>query len=257
MDSHDDMLGASTVRREQEFFDANGSRYVQVRKWITRSIGAFNRSTEMHTYYDPRGKVILDYGCGAGRFALELVNNGAAHVTGIDISNTRIQEATAAARAAGIADRTDFLVVDAHDTGLPEHSFDLIIGSDIIHHLDVEAAAREMKRLLKTDGAAVFIEPLAHNPLLRVGRWLTPSARTVDEHPLTTADWAMLGQIFPNFEHSERELLTIPLMPLNLALPRSMQERVAQRVAPWDDRVLETRPSLRKYARRTILVMKP
>src|SRR5205823_508146 len=100
----------STARREQEFFDANASRYARVRKWISRSIGAFDRSRDVHDFYDPRGKVVLDYGCGAGRFAIELVRRGATHVTGIDISNRRVEEAIAKAASEGLAAKTEFLV---------------------------------------------------------------------------------------------------------------------------------------------------
>ena len=248
---------ASTAQREQEFFDAGASRYARARKWISRSIGAFDRSDDVHDYYNPQDKIVLDYGCGTGRFAIELIRRGATRVTGIDISNRRVEAAAEKAEAEGVADRVNFLVADAHDTRLPEHSFDLIIGSDILHHLDLEAAAHEMRRLLKPNGAAVFIEPLAHHPLLRLGRRLTPSARTTDEHPLTTNDWAMLARTFPNFVHFEREFITVPLMPLNLFAPPGMQRRFAARLAPLDDRLLERWPTLRKYARRTILIMRP
>lgn len=244
-----------TVAREQAFFDADADRYHQVRRWITRAIGAFNRSDDLHQLYDPAGKRVLDYGCGEGRFSFELVGRGAGHVTGFDISSTRIGAAQRRADELGLADRTTFVVADAHDTGLPESSFDLIIGSDILHHLDLDAAAVELRRLLAPGGSALFVEPLAHNPLLRVGRRLTPSARTPDEHPLTVDDWRLLDARFPRFEHHERELVTVPLMPLNLALPRAAQQRVAERLSRLDDRMLQRWPQAGKYARRTLLVM--
>jgi hypothetical protein len=100
------------------------------------------------------------------------------------------------------------------------------------------------------------MEPMWHSPILRLGRALTPSARTPDEHPLTTADWELCASIFPDFEHHEREFLTIPLMPLNLVLPQRAQKRLARRVNRLDDRVLERYPRTRKYARITFLVLK-
>lgn len=246
---------AAIIEREQHFFDSKGDRYQKVRRRISRAMGAFDRSKELHDHYDPAGKAVLDYGCGAGRFAMELLSKGATHVTGIDISAARVEEATELAASKGLQDRTTFMVADAHDTGLPDASFDLVIGSDILHHLDIALAAAELRRMLKPAGAAIFIEPLAHHPLLRIGRRLTPSARTEDEHPLTEDDWKLLAGMFPNFRHVECEFLSLPLAPVNLLLPRAMQESLARRVAPMDDRLLDRFPSIRKYARRTILVM--
>jgi ubiquinone/menaquinone biosynthesis C-methylase UbiE len=243
------------VAREQSFFDTKNERYTIIRRRITRTIGAFDRSDEMHGFYDPTGRRVLDYGCGGGRFTLELLERGATTVTGIDVSETRVEAARQRVVAAGLSDRADLLVADAHNTGLPAHSFDLVIGSDILHHLELRPAAVEIARLVAPGGAAVFIEPLAHNPLLRLGRRLTPSARTTDEHPLSEHDWELLAEIFPSFRHEERELLTIPLMPLNLLLPRLWQERLGSRAAPIDDRLLQSFPKARRYARRTILVM--
>jgi hypothetical protein len=101
----------------------------------------------------------------------------------------------------------------------------------------------------------VFVEPLAHNPLLRLGRALTPMARTRDEHPLTVHDWATCAAIFPGFRHFERELLTVPLMPLNLVLPERGRRKLAGRVKAADARALERAPRLRRYARVTFLVL--
>src|SRR5205807_1094253 len=113
------------------------------------------------------------------------------------IAEGQVVEATQRAEAAGLADRVDFLVDDAHATTFPDDSFDLIVGVAILHHLDLEVALREIRRVLRPGGRAVFLEPLWHNPLLRLGRRLTPSARTPDEHPLTVQDWELCHAIFP------------------------------------------------------------
>ena len=247
--------GDARVEREREFFDAKSQRYSVVRKRISRAIGALNRSDEVHSCYDPRGKRVLDYGCGEGRFSFRLLDRGAAHVTGIDISEARIAAARAEAAELGVGDRTAFMTADAHHSGLPPASFDLIIGSDILHHLDIADATAELRRLLKPQGQAIFVEPLAHHPLLRLGRRITPSARTTDEHPLTEDDWRLIDRTFPNFVHREVEFISIPLMPLNLVLPERAQQGLAARVAPLDDRILDRFGGLRKYARRTILLM--
>jgi hypothetical protein len=108
---------------------------------------------------------------------------------------------------------------------------------------------------LAPGGRAVFLEPLAHNPLLRLGRWLTPGARTADEHPFTVEDWRLCSAAFSSFSHREVELTSIPLMPVNLVMPQAWVQPLAQRVKALDDRLLDRYPRLRPMARSTLLVL--
>src|ERR1700754_2714594 len=96
------------VDRERSFWNARGRAYETVRNLIGRSIGGFSSYGELETTYDPAGKNVLDYGCGRGDDALRLIERGAAHVTGFDISDAEIAVAQQAARAAGLQDRTRF-----------------------------------------------------------------------------------------------------------------------------------------------------
>lgn len=246
----------SRVDREKRFYNEKGATsYHTVRRWIWRALGEFRRNEEITDFYDPNGKIVLDYGCGPGYRTRYLFDHGARQVTGIDISEGEIKQARLMAEREGFADKSRFLAVDAHATGLADHSFDLIVGEAVLHHLDLRVALEEVKRILRPGGRAVFLEPMWHNPVLRLGRALTPSARTPDEHPLTTTDWELCASIFEDFHHYERELLTIPLMPLNLVLPARAQRWLACRLGKLDDRVRERFPATRKYSRITFLVL--
>lgn len=192
----------SVLLREKDFWNRRQGAFRRVRRLIDRGIGEFNRSGDIHHFYDPRGKIVLDYGCGDGFLAVHLVERGAREVVGIDISETQVEEARARAASAGIADRARFQVADAHRTGLPDASFDLVVGLAILHHLELENALAEIRRLLRPSGRPVFLEPLWHNPLLRLGRALTPSARTSDEHPFKERDWMTCAAAFPQFHHA-------------------------------------------------------
>jgi ubiquinone/menaquinone biosynthesis C-methylase UbiE len=248
---------ASLAEREREFYnEKNQTTYHLVRRWIWRAIGEFRRNEEAHDLYDAAGKDVLDYGCGPGYLARHLIDEGAKSVVGIDVSDAEIERARERVREQGIEDRCTFLAADAHAMEFPDDSFDVIVGDSILHHLELRRALLEIRRVLRPGGRAVFLEPLWHNPLLRLGRALTPSARTPDEHPLTVDDWALCAEIFPDWEHEERELFTIPLMPLNLVLPKALQKRLARRVWAFDDRMMARFPSLRKHARSTFLVLK-
>lgn len=69
----------------------------------------------------------LDLGCGEGGDVVWLATRGW-EATGLDISATALQRATAAARAAGVADRTRFIRADAAELPTPG-SFDLVTAS--------------------------------------------------------------------------------------------------------------------------------
>jgi ubiquinone/menaquinone biosynthesis C-methylase UbiE len=264
LDAHEDVGAHSSeaqietlASREKDFYNEKGATsYHTVRRWIWRALGEFRRNAEIKNFYDPSGKVVLDYGCGPGYLTKYLIDNGAVSVTGIDVSDGEIEQARARAEQDGVQDRTRFEVADAHRTDFPDNSFDLIVGDSILHHLDLRVALAEIRRILRPGGRAVFMEPMWHNPILRAGRALTPTARTPDEHPLTTRDWEMCAELFQDFEHHEREFLTIPLMPLNLVLPRRVQRVLARAVGRADDWLLERVPSLRKHARITFLILK-
>ena len=79
----------------------------------------------------------------------------------------------------------------------------------ILHHIDINKAAREVSRVLKPGGKAFFIEPLAHNPISNMWRRLSPSIRTSDEQPLSHPEISEMGRHFSSVKHQEYALLTL------------------------------------------------
>ena len=75
--------------------------------------------------------------------------------------------------------------MDGHNLKYENNKFDLVIGNGILHHLDAETALSSIHRVLKPGGRLIFREPLADNPLLKLFRFLTPKARTIDELPFS------------------------------------------------------------------------
>ena len=134
------------------------------------------------------GGKVLDYGCGRGDLSLYILAQGGV-VNGIDISPVYIQDASQRCSAASYEKHMfRFQVMDAHAMEFPADFFDIVVGLGILHHLECEAALREIHRVLKPGGRLLLQEPLADNPLLKVFRRLTPSVRTVDERPFTGND---------------------------------------------------------------------
>src|SRR3546814_2369311 len=118
------------------------------------------------------------YGANALRFATT-----ARTATGIDISDVAIEKGRERARQKGFTN-VRLEAMNAEAMTFPDDSFDLVFGSGIIHHLDIDRAFGEIARVLRPGGRAVFIEPLGLNPAIGLYRRFTPSARTPDEHPL-------------------------------------------------------------------------
>jgi SAM-dependent methyltransferase len=147
------------------------------------------------------GRTVLDYGCGNGENSLPLVSRGA-RVIGLDVSNDLLILARQRLALHGLADRATFLAASAHDLPLPDSSIDAVMGIAILHHLDLNLAAREVHRVLKPGGVAVFQEPVRNSQLLKTIRGMIPyrSDEVSDyERPLTDAELRMFAAPFSNF----------------------------------------------------------
>jgi SAM-dependent methyltransferase len=157
------------------------------------------------------GADILEYGCAYGDNALRLAAT-ARSVTGIDISDVAIEKGRARARQRGLANvRLEAMNAEAMD--FPDASFDLVFGSGIIHHLDIDRAFAEIARVLRPGGRAVFVEPLGLNPLIEIYRRLTPNARTPDEHPLLRRDFRRFDAAFRTTSCRFYGLTTLAAVP--------------------------------------------
>lgn len=125
-----------------------------------------------------KGKRILDYGCGDAPFSFFVAEHGAAHVTGIDISDVSVENCKKIAQEKGLSDRMDFQAMDCERTTFKNDTFDIIFIAGVLHHLDQARAYKELARILKPDGAIIAYEALAHNPIINAYRLLTPHLRT-------------------------------------------------------------------------------
>ncbi len=99
---------------------------------------------------DLKGKLVLDVGCGMGRFA-EVATRFGARVVGVDLS------AAAEVAAKNLADR-QFTAFQSDAFALPfaPESFDVIYSIGVLHHTpDCEAAVKGLNKFLKPGGLLV------------------------------------------------------------------------------------------------------
>lgn len=163
---------------------------------------------------DCAGKRVLEYGCGTGGHAFRLAEGGA-DVTGIDISDVAVERAR---QRVAPGQQLRFEVADAEALPFADAAFDLVCGTSILHHLDLDKALREVRRVLRPGGRAVFYEPVGYNPAANLYRKLTPELHTEDEHPLLRRDFARMRQEFRAVRLGFFDLLSVGAIPL-LRLP--------------------------------------
>lgn len=197
-------------------------------------------------------KRILDYCCGNGEFSIFLARNGAKAV-GIDISEKGIEKAKREAANNGIDKNISFLLMDAEDLKFNDNSFDIIICSGVLHHLDIKRAYPELMRVLKPNGEIICNEPLVYNPIFQFYRRMTPHLRTrwEMEHILTKKDIELAKKYFDKVEIKFFHLATLMAVPFrNLSVFNSIL-RPLERV----DSVLLRLPILRWLAWQTVFIL--
>jgi SAM-dependent methyltransferase len=197
------------------------------------------------------GRRVLEYGCGGGHWARLIAKRGASKVVAIDLSATRIKQARETARLEHI-DNVDFQVKNAEALDFDNDTFDVVCGTAILHHLDLHRAFSEIVRILRFEGIAMFMEPLAHNPLINLYRRLTPRLRTEDEHPLRLEDIHLAQSCFENVDMHFFGFLSLLAMPFSNTRHFDSLRIVLDGV----DRFLFRRaPFLRRYAWFCVMVL--
>jgi SAM-dependent methyltransferase len=190
-----------------------------------------------------RDAEVLELGCFDGAKSLRYLELRPKRFVGIDISAVQV----AKARERGL----DARVMDAQKLEFADASLDLVFGAAILHHLDFEHALREIHRVLRPGGGAVFIEPLRDNPAWKLFRLLTPAARTPEELPLSRAQIEWADGLFGGHQHHFVGLVSTGLGSLTSLLPVRADNRVL-RAADWVDLRLEL-TSLRYWMRQAVL----
>jgi len=169
---------------------------------------------------DLAGKHVLFVGCGTSSCAAKEMALRGADVWCLDISPKSIRRLMEHPYGA-VAGRIHPYVGDAENTPFATGVFDVVIGKDILHHLDLGRSIAEVLRVCAPGGRIVFSEPLNGNPFIRLFRRLTPRLRTSTEHPLTRADLAVIARLCTECRADYHFLLALTSIPwFLLRMPR-------------------------------------
>jgi SAM-dependent methyltransferase len=125
---------------------------------------------------------VLELGCGTGYFTRELARSGA-DITAIDVSPELLEIAGANCSAPNVR----YEIQNASALSYPGGMFDAVVGSSVLHHLEIEEALREIYRVLKPTGTIYFTEPNMLNPQIAIQKNVPWVKRKFGDSPDETA----------------------------------------------------------------------
>ena len=197
-------------QREAAFFDQEAeaamSRVRPVDPATIRRYGElrrrrFSKEYRFRVLGQLKGKSVLDVGCGDGENAMNFAKLGA-HVTGIDISPKAIELARKRAEVNGVSALTEFLCSPLETANLPAHSFDVVWGDAVLHHLipDLDNVMQRLVSWAKPGAVVMFAEPMNLSPWLRKLRLMLPitTDATPDERPLERMEIEIIKRYLPD-----------------------------------------------------------
>jgi ubiquinone/menaquinone biosynthesis C-methylase UbiE len=109
-----------------------------------------------------KGSSILEVGCGTGRTACFLTQNGY-HVTAMDIDSDMLQKAKRRSEAQGL--KVDFVQGDVCAMPFEDNRFDVILAESVTNFVDTDTALHEYNRVLKPGGVLYDREIVQAKPI--------------------------------------------------------------------------------------------
>jgi SAM-dependent methyltransferase len=140
------------------------------------------RRVKMLTSHLKPGMTVLELGCGAGYFTRELARSGA-DIVAIDVSPELLEIAKANCSAPNV----QYQIQNAHALSYSEGVFDSVVGSSVLHHLEIEEALREIYRMLRPMGTIYFTEPNMLNPQIALQKNIPWIKQKLGDSPDETA----------------------------------------------------------------------
>ncbi len=156
---------------------------------------------------------VLDVCSGMGGPARYFAYHRGCRVTGLDLTESRVEGATRLTALVGLDDLVDFRQGDARAMPFEDKAFDVAISQEALLHVpDKASVVRECARVLKPGGVIAFtdlalVEPLEDAEMAKLGPALASvNFATMDQY----RDWLLASgfELLVAFDRSE-ELMTI------------------------------------------------
>jgi SAM-dependent methyltransferase len=218
-----------------------------VKKYVNPPLDTlFHLEYAFHLLGNVRNQEVLEYGCGWGENTILLSKRGA-HVHALDISPELIAINQQRMDINGVTNGVRLSVASAYEVPCPDESVDVVFGMMILHHLDLAQAAREVYRVLRVGGRAIFSEPVRSSPTLRALRKLLPFRLPPNvspyERPLTLTE---IGMFCKGFTLGRSRSFELPFLRAAGHVP-FLRNRLLP-IRRWDRAMLARFPMLEYYA---------
>jgi len=210
---------------------------------------------------DIADKRVLVFGCGDDTTTVLLALKGA-EVWAFDISSEAIRLQEKMAVANDVRDRIHLFVCAAEEFPFAPKSFDLIVGTAILHHIPehLSQLPAQLAPVLERNGRALFLEPVILSPALgRVLSWL-PGHQEISpgERQLTKTDIGHFEKSFRVTSHYFCFLAKLDRFILKTPLEVAPGwQRTIINVIHWFDSIILSIPFLNRLAGVAVLELSP
>ena len=165
-------------------------------------------------YIGNKNKKILEIGCGTGLFTSEIANTNN-QIIAIDISKDVLDIARKKVTKKNVISKID----KTYKSSFKDKSYDFIVGSSVLHHLDEDLALQEFFRVLKDGGKIIFTEPNMLNPQIALQKNIAFIKKAVGDSPDERAfiKWS-LGKKLKKYGFKDIEIVNFDF--LHPAIPK-------------------------------------
>lgn len=197
---------------------------------------------------DIKNKKVLNIASGIGYESVILARKGA-NVYAFDISEASVRVANKRSEINGLSGQITTEVMSVYQLTYADDSFDYVYGNACLHHFELEKGLKEIRRVLKPGGKAVFCEPLGSSEFLKKLRNFVPVRKNIVspfERQLNYNDLKVIENIFKTVIVREFGLFN--------RLDRVISNKaVLSLLGKLDSILLNKFSFLRKYARSVVI----
>lgn len=141
---------------------------------------------------------VLNIACGSGYESIILAKKGA-YVFAFDISPKSVDMAQKRASLNNLTEKIHSEVMSVYNLNFCDCRFNYIYGNACLHHFELEKAIKEIHRVLKPGGKAIFCEPFGASKVFQAIRDLIPVKKnkvSPFERQLTREDIKVISNFF-------------------------------------------------------------
>lgn len=200
----------SSVTEIRERFDQDVERFSNFETGQSATIDSplmLKLTAEAAASVTPRARHLLDIGCGAGNYALAVLDKlPGIDVTLVDLSRPMLDRAEKRV-AQATAGRVIPVQGDIREIGLQADSIDIVVAAMVLHHLrtpsEWDAVCRQLFRAVRPGGSVWIVDLVSHeNPAVQAAMW-----RGYGQYLESLRDAAYRDHVF---EYVEKEDSPVP-----------------------------------------------